>query len=103
MSKNGSVSQVKRGRSLSSGRKKAQSPIFSIPSDPLPSWREAKTDLERWLLREALARTDGNMAAAGRLLGITKVAILHAVRRHGLERLTNAAPAPRPVRRTRRA
>ena len=32
--------------------------------------------------------TDGNMAAASRLLGITKVAVLHAVRRHDLEEHT---------------
>lgn len=61
---------------------------FRLKADPLPIWRDAKADLERWMLTEALQRTGGNMAAAGRVLGITKVAVLHAVRRHGLEELT---------------
>jgi transcriptional regulator with GAF, ATPase, and Fis domain len=80
-------------------RKKASRPSrrvpkvteFKLKSEPLPVWREAKADLERWMLTEALGRTAGNMAAAGRLLGITKVAVLHAVRRHGLEELTSAS------------
>ena len=42
------------------------------------------------MLKEALTRTDGNMAAASRLLGITKVAVLHAVRRHELEEYTRS-------------
>lgn len=42
------------------------------------------------MLIEALKRTDGNMAAASRLLGITKVAVLHAVRRHELEEHTRS-------------
>jgi transcriptional regulator with GAF, ATPase, and Fis domain len=64
---------------------------FTIASDPIPSWREAKAALERWLLARALAECDGNMAAAGRRLGITKVAVLHAVRRHNINPV---APAP---------
>lgn len=61
---------------------------FTLSADALPTWREAKAALERWLLAEALRRTRGNMAAAGRILGVTKVAVLHAVRRHQLEALT---------------
>jgi transcriptional regulator with GAF, ATPase, and Fis domain len=61
---------------------------FRLGADQLPSWRDAKAALERWLLTEALRRTGGNMAAAGRMLGVTKVAVLHAVRRHGLDALT---------------
>ena len=61
---------------------------FSLGADPIPTWRDAKAALERWLLTEALKRTQGNMAAAGRLLGVTKVAVLHAVRRHSLQALT---------------
>ena len=45
------------------------------------------------MLIEALNRTDGNMAAASRLLGITKVAVLHAVRRHDLEEYTRPREA----------
>ena len=63
---------------------------FTLSANPLPKWREAKADIERWMLIEALGRTDGNMAAASRLLGITKVAVLHAVRRHELESYTRS-------------
>ena len=76
----------KRGRS---GRT-VRSPQFSLTANPLPQWRDAKASLERWMLIEALGRTDGNMAAASRLLGITKVAVLHAVRRHELEAYTRS-------------
>ncbi len=58
---------------------------FVIAGDPVPSWFESKARLEQWLLKRALAESDGNMAEAARQLGITKVAVLHAVRRHGLE------------------
>lgn len=61
---------------------------FSLSAEPLPLWRDAKGAVEQWMLEITLERTGGNMAAAGRLLGITKVAVLHAVRRHGLEHLT---------------
>lgn len=63
-------------------------PAFTLGGDPLPSWKEAKASLERWLLEHALAESGGNMAAAARRLDITKVAVLHAVRRHGLEPMT---------------
>lgn len=45
------------------------------------------------MLVEALTRSRGNMAAASRLLGITKVAVLHAVRRHDLMSYTKAREA----------
>lgn len=66
---------------------------FAIVADPIPNWREAKASLERWMLVEALTRSRGNMAAASRLLGITKVAVLHAVRRHDLVSYTKAREA----------
>jgi transcriptional regulator with GAF, ATPase, and Fis domain len=72
------------------GRKAPKMTEFKLKPEPLPVWREAKASLEQWMLTEALRRSGGNMAAAGRLLGITKVAVLHAVRRHGLEELTHA-------------
>ncbi len=80
MSKNAKGSRASRN-----GRSGSQRSQFVLTSEPLPKWREAKANLERWMLIEALNRTDGNMAAASRLLGITKVAVLHAVRRHDLE------------------
>lgn len=80
---------IKSGRASRAGRVQ-KSPHFSLSADPLPKWREAKANLERWMLKEALTRTDGNMAAASRLLGITKVAVLHAVRRHDLEAYTRS-------------
>jgi transcriptional regulator with GAF, ATPase, and Fis domain len=84
MSKNAKIGRVTRpGRTT-------KSPQFTLPAEPLPKWREAKANLERWMLKEALNRTDGNMAAASRLLGITKVAVLHAVRRHDLEAYTRS-------------
>ena len=70
------------------GRKRSRDSFFTLPAEPFPLWRDAKAALERWMLVEALTRTSGNMAAAGRMLGITKVAVLHAVRRHNLEALT---------------
>ena len=79
----------KGGRGSRPGRT-SKSPQFTLSADPLPRWREAKASLERWMLKEALTRTDGNMAAASRLLGITKVAVLHAVRRHDLEAYTRS-------------
>jgi transcriptional regulator with GAF, ATPase, and Fis domain len=78
-----STKRPRSGRSTRSAQ-------FTIPSNPLPQWREAKANLERWMLIEALGRTEGNMAAASRLLGITKVAVLHAVRRHELESYTRS-------------
>ena len=90
MSKLGTVKASKRGRGSRSSRKRVRAEGFILPAEPLPSWREAKAGVERWMLREALRRTGGNMAAAGRLLGITKVAVLHAVRRHELEELVRA-------------
>ena len=80
---------TKSGRGLRPSRA-PKSPSFTLSADPLPKWREAKASLERWMLKEALSRTDGNMAAASRLLGITKVAVLHAVRRHDLEAYTRS-------------
>lgn len=65
-----------------------KTPQFTLAAEPLPKWRDAKAGLERWLLIQALTKTGGNMAAASRLLGITKVAVLHAVRRHDLEAYT---------------
>ena len=65
-------------------------PPFAIEADPLPQWRDAKAQLERWMLKRALNECGGNMAAASRKLGITKVAVLHAVRRHGLSDLTHS-------------
>jgi transcriptional regulator with GAF, ATPase, and Fis domain len=82
----------KSGRTSRTGRT-TKSPQFTLSADPLPKWREAKANLERWMLKEALTRTDGNMAAASRLLGITKVAVLHAVRRHDLESYTRSREA----------
>jgi transcriptional regulator with GAF, ATPase, and Fis domain len=97
------VKSLKGGVGARTGRKRVRRSSFTLTAEPIPSWRGAKTDLERWLLREALGRTDGNMAAAGRLLGITKVAILHAVRRHGLEKLTNPVSNNTSPRRSRRS
>ena len=76
---------TKGGRPKSNGRHGNKRSQFVLSSEPLPRWREAKANLEKWMLIEALERTDGNMAAASRMLGITKVAVLHAVRRHDLE------------------
>ena len=87
------VATSKNGKGTRSGRKGTRTTEFRIPGEPLPLWRDAKATLEQWMLTEALHRTGGNMAAAGRLLGITKVAILHAVRRHGLETLTHPGGA----------
>lgn len=56
--------------------------VFSVPLDPLPKWKDAKRGLEREMLVAALGQTGGNQAAAGRLMGLTKVAVMHAVRRH---------------------
>ena len=80
---------IKSGRTSRPVRA-TKSPNFILSAEPLPKWREAKANLERWMLKEALTRTDGNMAAASRLLGITKVAVLHAVRRHDLEAYTRS-------------
>lgn len=68
-------------------RKPAKPKAFTLNAAPLPNWREAKRVMEKWMLTIALRETGGNMAAAARRLGITKVAVLHAVRRHGLEDL----------------
>ncbi|HQR39531.1 MAG TPA: helix-turn-helix domain-containing protein [Blastocatellia bacterium] len=81
------MSRQKRGDRSGGGTQRPYREGFRLASDPLPSWRDAKIRLERWLLSEALVATSGNMAAASRLLGITKVAVLHAVRRHHLESL----------------
>lgn len=89
MAKAATSKTAKSGRASRSGRT-SKSPVFSLSAEPLPKWREAKANLERWMLKEALSRTDGNMAAASRLLGITKVAVLHAVRRHDLEAFTRS-------------
>lgn len=79
---------TKGNRPSRNGRSGSKRSQFVLGSEPLPKWREAKANLERWMLIEALNRTDGNMAAASRLLGITKVAVLHAVRRHELDAYT---------------
>lgn len=81
------MSRHKRGDPPAGGNSAPRAESFRLARDPLPTWREAKNRLERWLLSEALVATRGNMAAASRMLGITKVAVLHAVRRHHLESL----------------
>ena len=81
------MSRHKRGDLSGDGTLAPHREGFRLARDPLPTWRDAKMRLERWLLSEALVATHGNMAAASRLLGITKVAVLHAVRRHHLESL----------------
>ena len=84
-------------------------PDFRLKADPLPDWREARHALERWLLEGALRRSGGNMAAAAREIGITKVAVLHAAGRLGVDpatfRSVKAPPvkAPRPARAPRPA
>jgi transcriptional regulator with GAF, ATPase, and Fis domain len=88
MANKGNVTNSKGDRTERAGRRQKRNAQFSLTAEPLPKWREAKGQLEQWMLEEALGRTNGNMAAAGRLLGITKVAVLHAVRRHGLVELT---------------
>jgi transcriptional regulator with GAF, ATPase, and Fis domain len=92
MTKSATTKSSRGGRAGRVGRT-SKSPQFTLSADPLPKWREAKANLERWMLKEALTRTDGNMAAASRLLGITKVAVLHAVRRHDLEAFTRSREA----------
>jgi transcriptional regulator with GAF, ATPase, and Fis domain len=81
------MSRDKRVQSFGNGENGLAREGFWLAAEPLPTWREAKTRLERWLLTEALVASRGNMAAASRMLGITKVAVLHAVRRHHLETL----------------
>ena len=83
-----SVNGPRSGSSFRTAKRTRRKSEFRLSADDLTSWREAKASLERWMLTEALERTEGNMAAAGRLLGVTKVAILHAVRRHNLGELT---------------
>lgn len=68
-------------------KKSAKPKPFTLSARPVPEWKDAKIALEKWMLTNALIETQGNMAAAARRLGITKVAVLHAVRRHSLEDL----------------
>jgi transcriptional regulator with GAF, ATPase, and Fis domain len=84
------TNQLEKSTKRSKSGRSTRSTQFTLAANPLPQWREAKANLERWMLVEALGRTDGNMAAASRLLGITKVAVLHAVRRHELESHTRS-------------
>lgn len=93
MSKHATPLRSTTGRSGRIGAAGSTHPRFAIVADPIPNWREAKASLERWMLVEALTRSRGNMAAASRLLGITKVAVLHAVRRHKLGSYTKAHDA----------
>ena len=90
MARTTQTSKVTKGGRISRPGRTTKAPNFTLSANPLPKWREAKANLERWMLIEALGRTDGNMAAASRLLGITKVAVLHAVRRHDLEQYTRS-------------
>ena len=68
----------------------AKAKPFALAGDPLPEWREAEASLKRWLLTRALAESGGNISGAACRLGVTKVAVLHAVRRHGLEAAAGA-------------
>lgn len=90
MAKTTTQKSAKGATSSRSGRQSTKVSQFTLSASPIPKWREAKAGLERWMLIEALKVTDGNMAAASRLLGITKVAVLHAVRRHDLEEHTRS-------------
>lgn len=93
MSKTAIATRTSTGRSSRSRFSTSGHPRFALGADPLPNWREAKASLERWMLIEALTRSRGNMAAASRMLGITKVAVLHAVRRHELGAYTKSHEA----------
>jgi DNA-binding NtrC family response regulator len=54
---------------------------FSLPADGV-----RLPELERHLIRQALARTRGNLGPAARLLGISYKTLQYRIRKHGLDR-----------------
>jgi two-component system NtrC family response regulator len=52
---------------------------FNLPADGLV-WEE----VEKGMIRQALERTQGNRAAAARLLGLTYKAFLYRLEKHGM-------------------
>jgi len=75
---------------------------------PSPAVPDASLDDEAARIRDALARTGGNVVGAARILGLGRNALRHRMRRYGIERptlevlaaaaLPPGAPAGEPVR-----
>ncbi len=61
------------------GRGASEAPSFVLPEEGLKL-----EELERSLLEQAMARTDGNQSAAARLLGITRYALRYRLEKHGI-------------------
>jgi DNA-binding NtrC family response regulator/tetratricopeptide (TPR) repeat protein len=76
-----------------------------VPAAPRAAAAAAPEADEATRVREALARSGGNVVRAAKLLGIGRNALRHRMRRHGIERpdLEALAAAPRAARAASRA
>ena len=67
------------------------------PPSPRLGWRrpgDRGADAASW---QPCARPRGNVVQAARLLGLSRAALRHRLRRYGLQRPRERAPSPRPV------
>ena len=69
------------------------SPVADAPGPP--EYREGADEVQA--IRDALARTGGNVLAAARLLGLTRNALRYRLRRHGIIAVRPGTVAERPL------
>lgn len=70
-----------------------QSPLPGQHTDDCVDLKQLMDALERRMIEAGLARADGNVAAAARLIGIKRTTLVEKLRRHGLS--AGAVPASR--------
>jgi DNA-binding NtrC family response regulator len=71
-------------------------PPAPVPNEPMAGAEAFGEIEERAKIQAALRQTHGNVVQAARLLGLSRGALRHRLRRYGLERPGSTAPSPAP-------
>ena len=71
-------------------------PLSLMPAEPAAEVEASGGIEERAEIQAALRQTRGNVVQAARLLGLSRGALRHRIRRYGLQRPREGAPAPGP-------
>jgi Bacterial regulatory protein, Fis family len=72
-------------------------PTAPVPAAPTAEANESGEIEERMQIQAVLRQTRGNVVQAARLLGLSRGALRHRLRRYGLQRPRERAPSPVPL------